>query len=104
MYQTITIKTFTTMLVKFNNEKDLFTWIKDHLTNTATIIDGDKEISNPDNYPCVMTYNFIENPVLNCEEDEEQYYDLIAQGYEEHEIDKLYYDFVYPYDFDSNHQ
>lgn len=92
------------MLVKFNNEKDFFTWIKDYVSDTATIIESDNEISNPDKYPCVMVYNFIANPVLDCEEDEDQYYDLIAKGYDESEIDKLYYDFVYPSDFDSNHQ
>lgn len=90
------------MLVKFNNEEDFFNWVKEYITDTATIIEDGNEISTPDSFPCIMTYNFITNPTLDCEEDDEQYHDLLSQGFESDEINKLYYDFVFITDFDSN--
>ena len=89
------------MLVKFNNEADFFTWVKEYIADTATIIEGDNDISTPESFPCFMTYNFIELPVLQDEADDEQYNDLLSQGYESDEINKFYYDFIYLSDFDS---
>ena len=85
------------MKVKFNNEQEFKQWVKTNIIGGVIIAFG--EMETPDEFPCIMTYDFISNPHLECEDDEEQFHKLIEEGYYGDEIEKLEYDFIYPSDF-----
>ena len=82
---------------KFNNENEWKMWVDRNLTDEPVIFNyGEAPV--PNEFPCIMISEFIENP-CTTEETEDQYYELIAQGYESYEIQMFFYDFVYPSDF-----
>ena len=83
---------------KFNNEKEFNNWERTHINGGIIFEFG--EFDTPMMYPCIMVYEFIEQPYCNCDDDFEQYNKLKAEGYDSDEIEKLTYHYVYPTDFD----
>ena len=86
------------MKVKFNNENEFKEWVNDNIGEGVIIAFG--EIDTPDEFPCIMTYDFIQHPHLDCADDEEQFDHWIEEGYDSDDIEKFEYDFIYKSDFD----
>lgn len=77
---------------KFNNETEFNAWVENNLADYGVI--GRNDVDAPHNYPCIMVYDFIEQPFCDCESDEEEFDELIEEGYESDEIEKFIYHFV----------
>lgn len=85
------------MKQKFENKQQFNDWVNKYLTDEPIVIEYG-EIPEPNEYPCIMTYEFIDYTCIG--EDEEEIYEKIKeQGYEDDEIKLLYYEFIYPSDF-----
>ena len=86
------------MKKKFNNRHEFNEWVNRHILDEP-VIPKFNETPNPNQYPCIMTYEFIENTGGMTEDEYEKYEELKEQGYEDDVIEKLIYDFVYQNDF-----
>ena len=83
--------------IKFDNVSSFNEWRK---SIYGVIIEFGKEIESPTMYPCIVVYEFIEHPYLTTADEDDQFDDLIAEGYDSDDIEKLIYHFIYPTDFD----
>ena len=84
--------------IKFDNVTAFNNWCGTHLEG-AIIFEGE-EFDSPMMYPCIMVYEFIENPYIYGEDEERQYRKLRKEGYDREDIEKLIYHYIYPTDFD----
>ena len=84
---------------KFNNEQEFNAW-KAKYVDCGGVIFEFGEFDSPMMYPCIMVYDFIEEPNITNSDMEEQYDELIADDYDSEDIELLMYHYVYPTDFD----
>lgn len=83
---------------KFENEQEFNAWKKDTLNGGIIYEFGEPD--SPMMYPCIIVYDFIEQPYVYGSDEEEQFHELIEEGYDGEDIEKCVYHFVYPTDFD----
>jgi hypothetical protein len=83
---------------KFENEQEFNEWKERNLIGGVIFEFG--EFDSPMMYPCIMVYEFIEEPNITNSDMEEQYDELIADDYDSEDIELLMYQYVYPTDFD----
>lgn len=83
---------------KFENEQKFNEWKERNLIGGIIFEFG--EFDSPIMYPCIMVYEFIEEPNITNSDMEEQYNELIADDYDSEDIELLMYHYVYPTDFD----
>jgi hypothetical protein len=83
---------------KFENEQEFNEWKERNLIGGVIFEFG--EFDSPMMYPCIMVYEFIEEPNITNSDMEEQYDELIADDYDSEDIELLMYHYVYPTDFD----
>ena len=86
------------MKKKFNDEVEFNDWVYRNMDDEP-IIPEYGEMPEPNEYPCIMIYEFIDNPCLDNGDEEDIYDELKEQGYDDEDIQKLCYEFVYPSDF-----
>lgn len=84
---------------KFNNEQEFNAWKEKNVWGAVMFEFGD-DMSEPDMYPCVMVYENFVNPNCDNSDMEEQYDNLIDEGYDSDDIELLLYHYVYPTDFE----
>jgi hypothetical protein len=83
---------------KFENEQEFNEWKERNLIGGIIFEFG--EFDSPMMYPCIMVYEFIEEPNITNSDMEEQYDELIADDYDSEDMELLIYHYVYPTDFD----
>jgi hypothetical protein len=83
---------------KFENEQEFNEWKERNLIGGVIFEFG--EFDSPMMYPCIMVYEFIEEPNITNSDMEEQYDELIADDYDSEDMELLIYHYVYPTDFD----
>ena len=83
---------------KFENEQEFNEWKERNLIGGIIFEFG--EFDSPIMYPCIMVYEFIEEPNITNSDMEEQYDELIADDYDSEDMELLIYHYVYPTDFD----
>ena len=83
---------------KFDNVQEFNTW-RDKNLNGGIIFEFG-EFDDPIMYPCIMVYEFIEQPYIYGSDEDEQFNELIEEGYDSEDIEKLVYHYIYPTDFD----
>lgn len=82
---------------KFNNESDFQTWYQNTIENSILIFEfGEPE--PPTEYPCIIIYDYTD-PSTTTQSEEEEFNNLLEQGYYSDEIEKFIYHYVYPSDF-----
>ena len=81
----------------FTNKKAFELWLKRH--EDYIFYFGKSE---PCSYPCMVCYQTIDTPVTECQDDDEQYDELVERLGDSDYIDgTLFYEFIYPFDFDD---
>ena len=81
----------------FTNKKAFELWLKKH--EDYIFYFGKSE---PCSYPCMVCYQTINTPVTECQDDDEQYDELVERLGDSDYIDgTLFYEFIYPSDFDD---
>lgn len=81
----------------FTNKKAFELWLKKH--EDYIFYFGKSE---PCSYPCMVCYQTINTPVTECQDDDEQYDELVERLGDSDYIDgTLFYEFIYPFDFDD---
>lgn len=83
---------------KFENEQEFNEWKERNLIGGVIFEFG--EFDSPMMYPCIIVYEFIEEPNITNSDMEEQYDELIADDYDSEDIELLMYHYVYPTDFE----
>lgn len=83
---------------KFDNVQEFNTWTDKNLNGGIIFEFG--VFDDPIMYPCIMVYAFIEQPYVYGSDEDEQYDELIEEGYDSEDIEKLVYKYIYPTDFD----
>ena len=84
---------------RFNNESEFNAW-KVKYVDCGGIIFEFGEFDSPMMYPCIMVYEFVEQPYCNNSDMDEQFMKLRNEGYDSDEIELLMYHYIYPTDFD----
>jgi hypothetical protein len=80
-----------------NNETEFKDWYQNNIENYILIFEfGAPE--PPTEYPCIVVYDYID-PSTTTQSEEEEFDDLLEQGYYSDEIEKFIYHYVYPSDF-----
>ena len=80
-----------------NNETEFKDWYKTTIENSILIFEfGEPE--PPTEYPCIVVYEYTD-PSTTTQSEEEEFNDLLEQGYYSDEIEKFLYHYVYPSDF-----
>jgi hypothetical protein len=83
---------------RFENVNEFKDWSATNLNGAIIYEYG--EFDTPMMYPCIMVYEFIEQPYCNCADDFEQFDNLRNEDYDSEDIEKLIYHYIYPTDFD----
>jgi hypothetical protein len=83
--------------IRFENETEFNEWVENHLTDLPVI---GRDVESPSNYPCVMVYDFLENPYTETYDEEVEFDELIEEGHYSDEIEKFIYHFVDLMDFE----
>jgi hypothetical protein len=80
-----------------NNETEFKDWYERNIENSILIFEfGAPE--PPTEYPCIVVYEYID-PSTTTQSEEEEFDELLEQGYCSDEIEKFIYHYVYPSDF-----
>ena len=81
----------------FTNKKAFELWLEKH--EDYIFYFGKSE---PCSYPCMVCYQTINTSVTECQDDDEQYDELVERLGDSDYIDgTLFYEFIYPFDFDD---
>lgn len=81
----------------FTNKKAFELWLKSH---EDYIFNFGK--SEPCSYPCMVCYHTTNTPVTECQDDDDQYEELVKKLGDRDCIEgTLFYEFIYPFDFDN---
>ena len=81
----------------FTNKKAFDLWLERHEDYIFNLGKGE-----PCSYPCMVCYHTIGEPVMECQDDEDQYDELVKRLGDSDCIDgTLFFEFIYPFDFDD---
>jgi hypothetical protein len=80
-----------------NNQSDFQNWYQNTIENSILIFEfGEPE--PPTEYPCIIIYDYTD-PSTTTQSEEEEFDELLEQGYCSDEIEKFIYHYVYQSDF-----
>ena len=69
------------------------------LATFPVVVEGGGGLEPPTNYPCILVYDFIQNPYFECAEEEEDFRCFKEEGFCSDEIELFKYHYVYITDF-----
>lgn len=84
---------------KFENEKEFNNWYNNTIEGYPMVFEFG-EFDSPMMYPCIIVYETLDKPFIDDADAEEQFNDLLNEGYCRDEIEEFIYHYVYPTDFD----
>lgn len=84
---------------KLESNAEFMNFYSSTLATFPVIVEGGGGLEPPTNYPCIIVYDFVSNPYLECEEEREDFEAFKEEGYYDHEIELFKYHYVYLSDF-----
>ena len=88
------------MIQKFNNKDEFDHWYAHRIAIVPVIIQYGEQLDPPEEYPCIMSFNFEEHPFIDDEDEEAAFDKLWEDGYDTDDIVRLTYDYIYPSHFE----
>lgn len=85
---------------KFNNKDEFDHWYDEQVADNPVIIEWGEQLDPPEEYPCIMAFNFEERPFIGDEDEYEAFEKLVDDGYETDDIVRLTYAYIYPSHFE----
>lgn len=85
---------------KLESNAEFMNFYSSTLATFPVIVEGGGGLEPPTNYPCIIVYDFVSNPYLECEDEKEDFRVFKEEeGYYEYEIELFKYHYVYLSDF-----
>lgn len=85
---------------KFNNKDEFDHWYDGRVVDDPVVIEYGEQLDPPEEYPCIMAFNFEEHPFIDNDGEVEAFDKLWEDGYDTDEIVRLTYAYIYPSDFE----
>lgn len=81
----------------FTNKKAFELWLERHKDYIFNFVKDE-----PCSYPCMVCYHTIGEPVMECQDDKDQYDELVEKLGDSDYIDgTLFFEFIYPFEFEN---
>ena len=85
---------------KFNNKDEFDHWYDGRVVDDPVVIEYGEQLDPPEEYPCIMAFNFEKHPFIDNDGEVEAFDKLWEDGYDTDEIVRLTYAYIYPSDFE----